>query len=106
MKKSSLFFFVIFFYTLTYSQKKLDRLQFNKNFNKIILEADNKKLIISCSKFIKQYKKHFSQNDSIIAKAFHVLGRTYWYNGDLELGIICTKQAININSIMVHIHLL
>ncbi len=37
-------------------------------------------------------------NDSVRSKLLHVLGRTYWYSGNLSLGLAYTRQAIAINS--------
>lgn len=38
------------------------------------------------------------QQDSVYAKVIHILGRTYWYIGDLKQAKELTQQAININA--------
>ena len=38
-----------------------------------------------------------AQPDSVRAKVLHVLGRTYWYSGDLTNGAYYTRQAIRFN---------
>lgn len=37
-------------------------------------------------------------NDSVQSKLVHVLGRTYWYSGDLGRGLAYTRQAIALNA--------
>lgn len=98
MKKILIISLIILNCPTAFSQKKQDKIYFYNDFKEIIKEIDNEKLIIKCAKFIKKYQLHYPQNDSITAKAYHVLGRTFWYNKELDFGIACTKHSININA--------
>ncbi len=54
-------------------------------------------IITEASRLEKQSRACRATTDSIYAKTLHVLGRSYWYVGQLDTAVVLTKRAIAIN---------
>ncbi len=73
------------------------KLEYWNELNYISAISDNKEKIKALKNLLFKYEKESPSGDSLTAKIYHILGRTYWYDNELDFGVYFTKKSIEIN---------
>jgi CHAT domain-containing protein len=99
MKTGGFIFLWLLFFVHGISAQCLDSDQIWKNLNETASLADNKEIINNLLKLEKTCRDCGRDRDSTYAKILHILGRTFWAEGDLANAAAFTRVAIRVNSL-------
>lgn len=99
MKCKLLNIIIIIFLTRSAASQCPERAFVYNQFNTISEGASEKEVITGLKRLAVLCRQCNMANDSTYAKILHVLGRTLWYQNQLDSAIIVTKEAIRVNSL-------
>lgn len=99
MKCKLLNIIIIIFLTRSAASQCPERAFVYNQFNAISESASEKEVITGLKKLAVLCRQCNMANDSTYAKILHVLGRTLWYQNQLDSAIIVTQEAIRVNSL-------
>lgn len=99
MKCKFLNIIIIIFLTRSAAAQCPERAFVHNQFNTISEGTSEKEVITGLKKLAVLCRQCNMANDSTYAKILHVLGRTLWYQNQLDSAIIVTQEAIRVNSL-------